>query len=245
MKNRKIIAFALAIGLLFSTKSLASENALENIVDIRGKTNHYYDQVFSHQANSDSKKAKKSEKGKLVKIDESNVLDDLEGKEFIFTSGAGGWQTVLNFTKDGKFTGIYKDYDATSLVENDFEGQFVVDSKVNETCYILELVNPKVTSPTGQSFKVKSSGEDITGKYVDLAYGFEKVSPNSKDYNNEPFEFQDKFTLYTPYRKFDEMSDELKSWLGPSYGMHTDYGESNQYILVNNATIEPFVENIE
>lgn len=238
MKYKKFIGLALVFGLLFSTKALADEAKLEDIKDVRGDTNHYYDLVMNYPGYIDPEEAKNSPDGKLVKVDESNVLEGLKGKKFVFMSGAGAWQSEIFFDKNGTFTGEYSDFNGNDRYLCQMKGKFVVDSKINETCYILRLVDPEITSPTGEKENQTFNEADIRAEYIDSFYGFATS-------NDGPFKFQDKFTLYTPMRQFEEMSQELKSWLGPSYGMETSYGETYQYILVNNSTIEPFVESTD
>ncbi|MDD7463574.1 MAG: hypothetical protein SOW41_08375 [Anaerococcus sp.] len=236
MKYSKILSLAMAFGLLFSTNSFASENKLEDIEVVRGKTNHYYEAMTSYPGALDAEDAKKIGIGKMIRVDESNILQGLDGKKFVFMSGAGAWQTEIFFNSDGTFSGEYSDSDGSERYVCQMKGKFVVDSKVNETCYILRLVDPEITSPSGTNESKNFDNANVTVKYVDSFYGF--ATNNDGD-----FKFQDKFTLYTPMRQFEEMSQELKSWLGPSYGMETSYGESYQYIIVNNSTIEPFVES--
>lgn len=246
MRYKKNFPLIVGLSLMFSAKSFASDQNLEDIKDIRGETNHYYELSQEHPGEVDINLAqKKGNLSKYVSINENTVINDLKGRKFVFSSGAGGWQTILNFSEDGKFKGEYMDYDIDRVIKNDFEGQFVVDSKVNETCYILKLINPKVTSPTGETYTAQSFGEDVKGEYVDLAYGFEKISPVSDDYNDQPFEFQDKFTLYTPFRLYDEMSPKVNEWLQISGYKDHSYSEVYRYILVNNSTIETFKEPLE
>lgn len=72
----------------------------------------------------------------------------LEGREFIFCSGAGGWQTTLTFGKDLSFTGNYVDsdlglqdeegIDGTVFVCN-FHGSFTDVKKLGDLKYRVSL----------------------------------------------------------------------------------------------------------
>lgn len=166
------------------------------------------------------------------------VLNDLNGKEFLFSSGVGGWCTILNFSENGNFTGVYKDYDADTVAVCEFNGKFSIDSKVDETSYTLRLDRAEINSPINTEEIQNIDGQDMTVRYVDIPYGFE-----ASDEKNHSF--QDKFTLYLPLRKRSEMSDYVNYLLDITSNPFIDKDISRVYILVNEINQFPFREQVK
>ena len=166
------------------------------------------------------------------------VLNDLNGKKFVFSSGAGGWQTVLNFSENGNFTAKYEDYDLDSVVICEFNGKLSIDSKVNETAYILRLDRAEITTPINTEEVKNIGGKNMTVRYVDLPYGF--AVNNDSDHS-----FQGMFSLYLPLRKRSEMSAEVNHWLDITGEKNVEKDISRIYLLVNNKTIDTFREKVE
>ncbi len=81
--------------------------------------------------------------------------------EFTFTSGAGGWMTVLTINPDGSFIGEYHDSDmgdqgdgypnGTVYICN-FEGKFTEPKKVEEFIYSMNLESFEVAEPAGRVY---------------------------------------------------------------------------------------------
>ena len=74
------------------------------------------------------------------------VLKKLDGVEFTFTSGAGGWRTILKFKSDGTFKGEYTDsnlgetgsnYPKGTIYKSTFSGNVKSIKKVGEFEYKL------------------------------------------------------------------------------------------------------------
>lgn len=167
-----------------------------------------------------------------------HILKDLKGKEFVFSSGAGGWQTVLNFSENGNFTAKYEDYDSDSVSICEFNGKFSIDSKVNDTAYILRLDKAEITSPVNTEEVKNIDGKEIKVKYTDLPYGF---AVN----NDDDHSFQEKFSLYLPLRKRSQMSDKVNEWLDISGEKNVEKNITRIYLLVNNKTIDTFREQVK
>ena len=55
---------------------------------------------------------------------ETTVLPDALPMDFVFSSGAGAWSTVLTLNRDGSFTGVYHDADTTTVYICTFSGRF-------------------------------------------------------------------------------------------------------------------------
>lgn len=167
-----------------------------------------------------------------------HILKDLKGKEFVFSSGAGGWQTVLNFSENGNFTAKYEDYDYDSVSVCEFNGKFSIDSRVNDTAYILRLDKAEITSPVNTEEVKNIDGKEIKVKYTDLPYGF---AVN----NDDDHSFQEKFSLYLPLRKRSQMSDKVNEWLDISGEKNVEKNITRIYLLVNNKTIDTFREQVK
>lgn len=165
------------------------------------------------------------------------LLKDLSGKKFRFSSGAGGWQTVLTFSDNGYFTAKYEDYDFDSVAICEFNGKFSVYSKVNDTAYIFRLDKADITSPVNTEEVKNIGGKDMTVRYVDLPYGF--AVNNDSDHS-----FQGKFSLYLPLRKRSEMSAEVNEWLNISGEKNVEKDITRIYLLINNKTIDTFREQV-
>lgn len=78
----------------------------------------------------------------------ANELFSQLPEEFVFSSGAGGWQTVMNISSDGSFTGHYSDtnfgetgdgYPNGTVYICDFKGQFNDVRKIDEYTYSMKL----------------------------------------------------------------------------------------------------------
>jgi hypothetical protein len=128
------------------------------------------------------------------------IYDELSGKSFIFSSGAGAWRTAFTFTDNGTFSGTYSDANGPEIFVSEFVGQFAINEEVDEFTYRLDLTNFDVTSETG----TEEQDGDMIITYVDEPHGFPTGS--------------DTFELYLPYKPKSEVSDEYLSWV---------YGQAN------------------
>lgn len=59
--------------------------------------------------------------------------------KLLFSSGAGGWGTILNLNADGSFTGEYTLHNAFENVDQPFEGRFTNIQKINDFEYSMDL----------------------------------------------------------------------------------------------------------
>ncbi|MBQ9826972.1 MAG: zinc ribbon domain-containing protein [Firmicutes bacterium] len=119
-------------------------------------------------------------------------------KEYIFTSGVGGWGTVITINEDGSFSGSYEDhnygesgdgYDGTQYV-CEFTGKFTDPVQINAFTYAFKLTDLQYTTgpagesrivndPSGYRMRVVSSeAYGISGG--DVFYLFAKGAPVSR-----------------------------------------------------------------
>lgn len=123
---------------------------------------------------------------------EKLTYEDLEGKEFWFYSGAGGWGTSLKIHGDGSFIGNYEDSDADSVSKCDFSGRFTNLRKTGPYEYTMKCTDLKFERKPGTEERVK-------GRMV---------------YYSDPYGFDDaeEFKVYLPGKKVNELADGFLSW---------------------------------
>lgn len=226
-------------------KNVKNKNTKQN-ENQNTKNNNENSEKNTENTNQDAPKPSQNNSSvKFVNSDTSDnssnhleVLNDLNGKKFVFSSGAGGWQTVLNFSENGNFTAKYEDYDFDSVAICEFNGKLSIDSKVNETAYILRLDRAEITTPINTEEVKNIGGKNMTVRYVDLPYGF--AVNNDSDHS-----FQGMFSLYLPLRKRSEMSEEVNHWLDITGEKNVEKDITRIYLLVNNKTIDTFREKVE
>lgn len=141
------------------------------------------------------------------------LYDEINGKSFIFSSGAGAWRTSIRFIEDGEFSGVYSDANGPEVIISEFTGRFDIQEKMDEFTYLLDLNTLQITSDTG---KEEVDG-DMTITYVDEPHGFQSGSSE--------------FELYLPYKPKNQVSNEYLSWV---YGQaNNEYEFLNSFGLYN------------
>ena len=141
------------------------------------------------------------------------VFAELEGKDFIFSSGRGAWRTSITMEKGGKFKGSYLDSDVYDKYAAEFTGRFEVVKRVDEYTYKLKLKDLKTTTPTGE----KAYEDGGTVEYSE-PYGFEKGTD---------------FDLYLPGHPTEGLHEEYLYW---SYACKSSESAIDHYGLFN---VEP------
>ena len=127
------------------------------------------------------------------------LFEDMSG-EYLFSSGAGAWGTMLCLNSDGTFEGSYHDTDMGSGGETykytvhicNFTGAFTDVEKINDYTYSAKVENLEYEKPAGTE-EIK---EDCRYMYTD-AYGI---------YGGDIFFF------YTPDATMEQLPYEFKSW---------------------------------
>ncbi len=88
----------------------------------------------------------------------SAIFEELTGKTFYFTSGAGAWLTSLHISADGSFTGEFHDsdmgdtgpgYPGGTVYLCPFSGTFGFISKVNDYEYVMKLTSLQTDESPG------------------------------------------------------------------------------------------------
>ena len=135
-----------------------------------------------------------------LKVSES-VFSQLDGVTFQFSSGAGGWDTILQINSDGTFQGRFHDSEMGSvgpdypdgvLYECDFKGVFTDPEKIDDYTYSMKLGSVTYLAPKGQY-----AADGILHE-TSYPYGLE----NSEN-----------FYLYLPGKNSDGLPEGFRSWM--------------------------------
>ena len=130
-----------------------------------------------------------------------SIFGALNGKEFGFASGVGGWSSELTFANDGIFMGSFHDsdmgdtgdgYSNGTIYVSDFSGRFEVANIINNNSVTLRLVESGTSEPNGNEWiddQVRYVASDPYG----IAGG-------------------DEFILYFPGTPMSELTDEGRQW---------------------------------
>ena len=130
-----------------------------------------------------------------------SIFGALNGKEFGFASGVGGWSSELTFANDGIFMGSFHDsdmgdtgdgYPNGTIYVSDFSGRFEVADIINNNSVTLRLVESGTSEPNGNEWiddQVRYVASDPYG----IAGG-------------------DEFILYFPGTPMSELTDEGRQW---------------------------------
>ena len=126
---------------------------------------------------------------------DSFSFSDLANVEFIFTSGAGAWGTVLRIDEKGNFVGEFSDAEmgAGEYYLSNFSGQFKNPVKVNDYTYSLTISNLEYEKEVG----TKEQKEDFLYIYSE-AFGIANA---------------EEILLYLPEAPHSELPEDYKSWV--------------------------------
>ena len=135
-------------------------------------------------------------------------------EEFIFSSGAGGWESKIQLADDGSFTGYYYDYDLGETGEEYPNG-------VAWVCeYSGKFTQPVQKSETVWSVKVESVTQEREKGEVYYKDGYRYTI-----YVPRGFEIAEEFLIYLPGTPAED------TYYGVYYGM--DAVPDGQYSLFN------------
>lgn len=237
--NKKIIIIGFLLPLLVSCK----EN--KRVIETESTSVENVEKISSNNNLSNNEKNNSNIKdNEKVKEEENNeeidpIFKELEGKTFVYKHVNDRYYQSLTFEKNGIFNSKYTFTQTNTEGGPDYQsicqmqGKFIVENHLDETCYILRLTDPAVTSNTGAT----ELDSNYQIEYTDTKGG---LSLNFLEGKNE---FQDLYTLYLPGRSKDNMTDKLKQNLENLYINFE--GPSPYYFLVNNNSTDPFIEGIE
>lgn len=143
-------------------------------------------------------------------------LDTLVGKNFVFSSGTGGWSTTLSMGPNSTFSGVYHDsdmgvtgpgYPGGTVSYSKFSGQFKEVHQLNPDLYEMYIENLQYENPVGGSEIKEGQKYDYTE-----AYG---ISKNTR------------MAIYLPGTQISALPEEVRLF---SYGL---IPEDSQTLPVN------------
>lgn len=182
----------------------------------------------------DNKTTENDSTDAITPVESTIQFSELSKYQFVFSSGAGAWQTILNINGDGTFKGYYSDSDMGDTGEgypnginysSTFEGKFTAPKKVNDYTYSTSIESIKLEKEVG-------SEEIIDGiKYI----------------YSEPYGLDDakEIYIYTTQAPLKELPEGFRSWVGymdlsdakdeylPFYGLYNVETESgfSSYVI--------------
>ena len=133
-----------------------------------------------------------------------SLFSQLKNLEFYFSSGAGGWRTILHIDGSGGFSGTYSDSDMGSgengihriQMRCDFSGQFTQPVRVNDYTYSVRI-------------------DEIT---YEKEAGTDEVIGVTHYYYTDPYGLEDAedILIYLPGAPLGQLPQEFRSWVGYS-----------------------------
>ena len=122
------------------------------------------------------------------------LFRELKNLEFYFSSGAGGWRTVLHIDGSGGFSGAYSDSDMTVQYRCDFTGQFTQPVQVNDYTYSVRIDRIEYEQEAGT--------DEIIG---DTHY-----------YYTDPYGLEDAedILIYLPGAPLGQLPQKFRGWVG-------------------------------
>lgn len=159
-------------------------------------------------------------------------FDDLEGYEFLFSSGAGGWGTFLYIHEDGSFEGSYEDSDMGDVDDaypNGTRYQSVFLGKLSA----LERVNDYTYKTRIEELHLENEvSEGTEGVIID----------GTRVFYSEPYglEGADSLLIYTPDAPISELPTDYYEWACRMTDL-TDGDQLGVLGIYNETALEGFV----
>lgn len=148
--------------------------------------------------------------------------------EYLFSSGAGGWRTILSLHESGEFTGSWIDgnlgesgegYDGTTHI-TEFAGKFVDLTQVNEYTYHAKLGNLRNTNT-----KTTYIEDRHRYNYTDIAYGIQDGVDFYFYTSEAPMEaLPEEFKFWAKLYRYNIPKDSGKLGLRGIYNLQEEYG---------------------
>ncbi|MBO4890147.1 MAG: hypothetical protein J5574_04065 [Lachnospiraceae bacterium] len=230
---RKHFLAATLLAALIALPALEGCSATVTVPENAASTANEEQQTNEPEKEEDKKEGTKEEKETedtemtedMYKEDSAEVFAEMSDWLFIFSSGAGGWETTLSVKPDGTFTGRYHDsemgstgpgYPGGTLYECSFSGKF--------SDYV-RSAGPLMHSLSIESIKYEKDPDteeikdDILYKYT-TPYGIEGLE---KVTAYEPLVFLEAGAVTSA------LNEEEMSWVSPTH-FGTYLGDSWDYV---------------
>ncbi len=164
---------------------------------------------------------------------------ELANLQFVFSSGAGGWATMMTIYEDGSFSGEYFDgelgitgegYPNGTMYQCNFSGQFTQPQKVNDYTYSMQISELNYAEKVGR----EEIRDGVQYCYI-TAYGLDDAED---------------ILIYLPGAPLAELPEEFRSWIGYYDLSNTEDTELPFYALNNEAqqfgfTSYDIIDNLE
>lgn len=217
---KKTIVAALCLSLCVMTASCTSDRSNVPSAETEDNTANGITSTAATQAETSAEQSntelsvrndeQKMETAPQTSASAALQISDLP-TEFVFSSGAGGWDTTLTLHEDGTFDGIYHDSDYLELYYSTFNGKFGQPQKTGDHTYRVKIEVFRVTNDQDKVFY------DETVQYIPAEpYGLENTSGE--------------LILYTPGTPFSVMPEDCRSWL---LFLENDTLAEGEYVLYN------------
>ena len=131
--------------------------------------------VIKKKSTKDKKKKTKTSSSTTESTTKKpTILDTLVGKNFVFSSGTGGWSTTLSIGPNSTFSGVYHDsdmgvtgpgYPGGTVSYSKFSGQFKNVHQLNPNLYEMYIENLQYENPVGGSEIKEGQKYDYTEAY--------------------------------------------------------------------------------
>ena len=153
----------------------------------------------------------------------------LQHTTFIFSSGAGAWETDLSIDADGNFSGMFHDsemgdtgegYPSGSIYFSEFFGRFGQLEKVDDYTYATTIESIEYVNEPGTE-EIK---DEMRYMYSE-AYGLENAG---------------RILFYLPGRPLDSFSEEERSWM--NLYLMNNYGGKLPMVLLCNENEEQVMQ---
>lgn len=170
------------------------------------------------------------------KVDEETDFSKLSKLQFVFSSGAGAWSTMLNINSDGTFQGTYSDSNMGDA-EDDYPYGTVYLSEFNGVFSSIEKINDYTDKITIESMNLANQE------------GTEEIKDGFRYIYSKPYGLSDTKELYVYHKgaPISELPEEFLSWVIfgergttlPFVGLYNKETESgfSSYELIDNSII--------
>lgn len=180
---------------------------LDSLENYRDNSEETEEEPLDQSDEEVSEEEVSEEAGQEPDAGELTSLPDNASGDFIFSSGAGGWQTQITLNEDGTFSAHYSDSNLgpKEVYYCDFTGRFTNIRQINEYSYSMTLTDLEVQTDK-DSEEVREDGFTWIGADP---YGFTDGGSN--------------YILYMPDTPASGLDGTFLSWVYPVHGIVGDY----------------------
>lgn len=205
---RKVSILALSSTLIFLTGChIKSDTKQEELIKLTPTTSPITAPIDnSDKTSSDSTSSK--DMNNTVEQGENTVstalqFPDLTNLQFVYSSGAGAWATLLTINEDGSFEGVYSDSDMGDMG----------DGYPNGTTYISNF-SGKFTVP--KSINEYTDSMTIESISLEQEVGTEEIIDGIKYVYSEPYGIWDAKDIYIYHKDTPviNLPEEYRGWVG-------------------------------